>query len=416
MAGSNLESAAIMAKLRGKALIGQSGGPTCVINQSLVGLVEACQEVPEIEAVWGAQRGVGGVLNQDFIDLGAQSREVLDAVAATPCAALRSIRKKPTREECGRMLEVFRQHDVRYFFYIGGNDSAETAQILNEVAVAERYDVRLFHVPKTIDNDLRVTDHCPGYGSAARFVACAVGGDNEDNRSLNGVKVDVIMGRHAGWLTAASVLARRDESDGPHLVYVPERDFDLAAFRDDVEGVLAKHGRCLVAVSEGIHDAAGNLIASAAGEKDAFGNVQLSGSGALGDFLSNYLKNNLSDKNMRVRADTFGYMQRAFLGWASEVDSCEARGVGQYAVSVATADETPHGSLVIERLGSSRDDYSANYGVTDLVNVARETKDLPDEYIDGANGITEAFLDYALPLVGPLPRPGRLAVSVPAGI
>jgi len=215
---------------RGNALIGQSGGPTCVINQSLVGLVEGAVGAGSIRNVYGAVHGIQGVLEGNLIDLGRESQETLEAVAATPCAALRSVRKKPTREECERVLGVFKAHDVRYFFYIGGNDSAETAHILNEIAVAEGYDVRLFHVPKTIDNDLRVTDHCPGYGSAATFVACAFMGDNQDNRSLPGIKLDVIMGRHAGWLTAASMLARQHEDDGPHLIYVPERVFDTARF------------------------------------------------------------------------------------------------------------------------------------------------------------------------------------------
>jgi 6-phosphofructokinase 1 len=163
---------------RGNALIGQSGGPTCVINQSLVGIVEAARASKSIVHVYGALHGIKGVLEGKLIDLGKESKETLEAVARTPCAALRSVRKKPTREECEQALAQFRKHDVRYFFYVGGNDSAETAHVLNELAVAQGYEVRLFHVPKTIDNDLRVNDHCPGYGSAARFVAQAMMGDN----------------------------------------------------------------------------------------------------------------------------------------------------------------------------------------------------------------------------------------------
>src|SRR6185503_12529898 len=166
--------------------------------------------------------------------------------------------------------------DVHAFFYIGGNDSAETANLIDKLAHADKWDLRLFHVPKTIDNDLLVTDHCPGYGSAAKFVACAMMGDNEDNRSLPGVKIDVIMGRNAGWLTAASVLARTHEGDGPHLVYVPERDFTIEAFVRDVERVNKEHGRCLVAVSEGIHGPKGAPLVTSA-EKDSHGNAQLSG-------------------------------------------------------------------------------------------------------------------------------------------
>jgi 6-phosphofructokinase 1 len=390
----------------GNALIGQSGGPTCVINQSLVGLVETAVASDSIRNVYGAVHGIQGVLDGNLIDLGRESQETLEAVASTPCAALRSVRKKPTREECEQVLANLKAHDVRYFFYIGGNDSAETAHILNEIAVAESYDVRLFHVPKTIDNDLRVTDHCPGYGSAAKFVACALMGDNQDNRSLPGIKIDVIMGRHAGWLTAAGALARRYEDDGPHLIYLPEQVFDRDAFLGDVEGMYSKHGRCLVAVSEGIHDAEGNAI-GATDEVDSHGNVQLSGSGALGDRLAAMVKGGLGDK-LRVRADTFGYLQRSFAGFASEVDAAEAREVGRTAVRVATGGEVPHGSIVILREGTGAE-YSARFERTELANVAKETRDMEPGFLKGSNDVDPSFLDYVRPLVGILPAPTRLS-------
>ena len=401
---------AIMSSPRGKALIGQSGGPTAVINQSLVGLIEACVASPNISAVYGAKSGIGGVLDENFIDLTGQAQATLEAVANTPCAGLRSIRKKPTQEECERALEVLRAHDIRYFFYIGGNDSAETAHILNQVAVAQDYELRLFHVPKTIDNDLRMTDHCPGYGSAARFVALALMGDNEDGRSLPGVKIDVIMGRHAGWLTAAGRLARQSEEDGPHLIYLPERTFVWDQFLGDVEDVVRRHGRCLVAVSEGIHDAGGEPIAaSGSRELDAFGNQQLSGTGALGDLLAARVRAGLSGpagKPLRVRADTFGYLQRSFFGIVSEVDAAEAREVGRRAVEFATQGAAPHGTVVIQREAGPV--YRASYAVAALKDVARETKDMPEEFLAGHNAVSDAFVEYAAPLVGPLPRPGRL--------
>jgi ATP-dependent phosphofructokinase / diphosphate-dependent phosphofructokinase len=391
--------------LRGNALIGQSGGPTCVINQSLVGIVEEALGAAGIDRVLGAVHGVKGILDGRLIDLGKESKATLEAVAATPCAALRSVRKKPTREECERILKALKQHDVRYFFYIGGNDSAETAFLLNEIAVAERYDVRLFHVPKTIDNDLRVTDHCPGYGSAARFVACAVAGDNQDNRSLPGIKIDVIMGRHAGWLTAASALAREHADDGPHLIYLPERVFDAEAFVGDVERVYKQHGRCLVAVSEGIHGKDGKSLLES-GEVDSHGNIQLSGTGALGDLLAAKVKR-LGDK-LRVRADTFGYLQRSFLGVVSEVDAAEAREVGRTAVRLAVSGKVPHGSVVIERLGEGAE-YRAGFGHTELKNVAKETRAMPAEYIAGENDVAPRFLEYVRPLVGRMPRAARLS-------
>lgn len=395
-----------MSSPRGNALIGQSGGPTCVINQSLVGLVETALEAEPIDGVFGALHGIQGVLQERLIDLGRESRETLEAVATTPCAALRSVRKKPTRDECATVLEVFKKHDVRYFFYIGGNDSAETAYILNEIALAESYDVRLFHVPKTIDNDLRVTDHCPGYGSAAKFVSQAIMGDNQDNRSLPGIKIDVIMGRHAGWLTAASLLARQHEDDGPHLIYVPERDFTWDGFLSDVERVYTKHGRCLVAASEGIHGPGGEALLQT-GERDSHGNVQLSGSGALGDLLAAKVKDGLGGK-LRVRADTFGYLQRSFAGVWSEVDAAEAREVGRTAVRAATSGDTPHGSITIQRHGTGVE-YSASFEVTELQNVAKETRALDDAFIQGTNDVAPAFLDYVRPLVGRQPVMGRLS-------
>jgi len=392
--------------LRGNALIGQSGGPTCVINQSLVGIIERAQASDEIGSVYGAVHGIQGILDGNLIDLGRESQETLERVAGTPCAALRSVRKKPTREDCEKVLARLQEHDVRYFFYIGGNDSAETAHILNEIAVEENYEVRLFHVPKTIDNDLRVTDHCPGYGSAAKFVAQAFMGDNQDNRSLPGIKIDIVMGRHAGWLTAASRLARVHEDDGPHLIYVPERSFSLEKFIGDVDAMYTKHGRCLVAASEGIHTADGSPLITSK-EVDSHGNVQLSGSGALGDFLAGEVKARLGSK-LRVRADTFGYLQRSFAGVASSVDTAEAREVGRTAVEVATRGEVPHGSIVIQRQGDGAE-YSASFEATALSNVAKVTRDLDEGYILGDNDIDESFLAYAAPLAGELPRLGRLS-------
>jgi len=389
----------------GNALIGQSGGPTAVINQSLVGVIEGCLRSDRVRGVYGAIHGVKGVLGEEMIDLGKESAAILEGVANTPCAALRSVRMKPTEEECGRMLEVFEAHDIRYFFYIGGNDTAETALILNQMAVERSYDVRLFHVPKTIDNDLCVTDHCPGYGSAARFVASALMGDNEDNRSLGGIKIDVIMGRHAGWLTAASTLAKVHDEDGPHLVYVPEQAFDLELFGEQVEEVYSALGRCVIAVSEGIHNAEGQVLLESQ-ETDSHGNIQLSGTGALGDFLAGYLKERL-EKNTRIRADTFGYLQRSFAECVSEIDAHEAREVGRTAARIATSDEYQQGSIIIRR--EEDPSYRAVYEVTELENVAKVTKVMPEQYLLDHGRIAEEFQDYARPLVGTLRRPMHLS-------
>ena len=389
----------------GNVLIGQSGGPTAVINQSLVGIVETCLESKKIGRILGAVQGIQGVLKNEIIDLGRESRRTLEAVARTPCAALRSVRKKPNEDECAQILHRIEELDIHAFFYIGGNDSAETAHLIDQMARADGWELHLFHVPKTIDNDLRVTDHCPGYGSAAKFVAHAMLGDNEDNRSLPGIKIDVIMGRNAGWLTAASLLARRSESDGPHLIYVPERSFSLEKFLGDVDRVYRKHGRCLVAVSEGIHKTDGSPLVGG-DEKDSHGNVQLSGSGALGDFLAAQIKSRLGAK-LRVRADTFGYLQRSFAGLASEVDAHEAREVGRVAAAAAIAAKTTSGSIAIRR--KKKSEYTVAYDVIELAQVAKSTRPLDERFILGDNDIAPDFLDYVTPLVGKLPKTAHLS-------
>ncbi len=401
--------------IKGNAVIGQSGGPTAVINQSLVGVIESIGKFKEVKELLGARHGVSGIVKEDFIKLKGLPQTTLEAVAQTPAAALGSSRDKPDEAYCKKIFDIFEKHDVRYFFYIGGNDSADTARIVNEMARDANYELRTFHIPKTIDNDLRVTDHCPGYGSAAKFVAQAVAGDDRDNAALPGVKINVIMGRHAGWLTAASTLCRQDKKDGPHLVYVPEQPFSLTQFVKDVKDTYKKLGRCQVAVSEGIADNKGQAIAAVLAEKlgkeverDSHGNVQLSGSGALGDFLADYVKEKVSvgKKKLRVRADTFGYLQRSFFGVASPVDQEEARNCGRKAVDYAMAGNFD-GSVAMVRL--SGEDYGVDFKLAKLADVARETKDLPAKFINKAgNNINPSFAKYAAPLCGPLPAIGKL--------
>jgi len=388
---------------KANAVVGQSGGPTGVINASLAGVIEECRKHPEIEKLYGAVHAVAGMDKDEFIDLKQLSDEALEQVAASPSSALGSSRDKPDEEYCGRILEVFKKRNIKYFFYIGGNDSADTVFIINNMAAKTGYELRAFHIPKTVDNDLLVTDHCPGYGTAAKFVACALMGDDLDNRALPGIKIDVIMGRHAGFLTAASVLGRQRDDDGPHLVYVPEKGISMENFVGDIEGVYKKLGRCVVAVSEGICDTDGvTWAANLAKEKetDAHGNIQLSGSGALADFLAGQVKGKLKIK--RVRADTFGYLQRSFAGLRSEVDAREARWCGRHAVQYAM--EEVSGSVAIKRLGNGSD-YKVELFRTELSNVAEKTKSLPDEFINAdGNGVTEAFVEYAMPLTGGLPK------------
>ncbi|NLB60570.1 MAG: 6-phosphofructokinase [Lentisphaerae bacterium] len=391
--------------LQGNMLIAQSGGPSMVINQSLVGAVREARRHRAIRGIYGARHGIRGILEEDMLDLRRESLADLEAVAATPSAALGSVRKKPQPEECAQIFKVMLKYDIRYFFYIGGNDSAETAHIINQEARAAKHPVRCLHIPKTIDNDLRENDHTPGFGSAAKFVACALMGDNLDNRALPGVKIDVIMGRHAGFLAASSALARVYADDGPHLIYCPERAFSMPSFLKDVRAVMDKLGRCVVVVSEGIADKDGTPIAAKfISEKDSHGNVQLSGSGALGDLLAREVKTQL--KINRVRADTFGYLQRSFPAVISAVDAREARAVGVQAVRCALAGAAEGSIAIRRRRGQS---YQVYYERVPLKKVARETRSLPPNFINKAgNDVTPSFLNYIRPIVGPLPRIRRL--------
>ena len=398
-----------MTKVKGNAVVGQSGGPTVVINQSLVGVIKAAQNCEEIGKIYGALNGVQGMRDGKFVELQDLGAEQLEAIANTPSSALGSTRDKPNEEYCKKIFKVFQENEIHYFFYIGGNDSASTAHILNDLSDEVGYDLRAIHVPKTIDNDLPITDHCPGYGSAAKFIALALMGDNLDNRSIPGVKIDIIMGRHTGWLAAASVLARQEADDGPHLVYVPEIPLEISQFVEDVDRVYKTHGRCLVAVSEGVSDSEGTLWAEKAQavmEQDAHGNVTLSGTGVLADFLVSELRRaKLGVK--RMRGDTFGYLQRCFPTVVSQIDAQEAYMVGREAVRYAT-DWAMDGSVAIRRLSEGGSEYKTETFLTPLSSVAAKTKTMPKEFCESPGVIKEAFLDYIKPLVGELPRSARL--------
>ena len=393
------------ALVKGNMVIAQSGGPTAVINQSLVGAIEEAKKHPEIKAIFGSLHGIEGILGENFIDLRKESSKTLEEVANTPSSALGSIRKKPTPEDCAKIFQVLQKYGVRYFFYIGGNDSAETTHIINEQAHAAGYDLHCFHICKTIDNDLRENDHTPGFGSGAKFVALAFMGDNLDNQALPGVKINVVMGRNAGFLTAASALARAYPDDGPHLIYLPERPFNMEKFLADVQRVYETNQRCVVAVSEGISDELGAPIAARfSKEFDTHGNIQLSGSGALGDLLANEVKMKLNIS--RVRADTFGYLQRSFPAVVSPTDAKEARAVGRMAVQFAVGGEAGSGSVAIRRKPGKA--YKVFFERVPLENVAKETRHMPDEFINAeGNDVTKKFLDYAVPISGPLPKIGR---------
>ncbi|MBU3176015.1 6-phosphofructokinase [Clostridium estertheticum] len=383
--------------IEGKVLIAQGGGPTAVINQSLVGAVLEARKFAQVTKVYGAINGVNGIVNENFHDLSRETTHNLEQVAMTPSSALLSTRDKPDEEYCKEIFKVLKAHEIRYFFYIGGNDSSDAVRIVNQQAIISNYELRAIHIPKTIDNDLMINDHTPGYGSAAKYITNAFIGANLDNRALPGIYIGVAMGRHAGFLTAAAALAKKYEDDGPHLIYVPERVFKIEQFLNDVKTVYDKYGRCVIAVSEGIQDEKGvPIIASLMErvEKDAHGNIQLSGTGALGDLLGKYIRKNLNIK--RVRSDTFGYPQRCFMGCVSDVDRNEAREVGEKAAQYALWDNVG-GSITIHRTGH----YSVDYRLTPLDLVAGKTKVMPDNFINSeCNNVTEAFINYARPLLG----------------
>jgi len=398
---------------KGNAAIGQSGGPTAVINQSLVTCAMALRKLPHIKRVLGMRHGVNGLVKDQVVDLGRVNAQHLAQVARTPSAALGSSRDKPDKAYCEQILAACRKHNIRYFFYIGGNDSSDTCRIVNELAHTSGYDMRCFHIPKTVDNDLMLSDHTPGFPSAARFLALAFMSDSLDNASLPGVKLNIVMGRHAGFLTGAAALARGDGRDadrnGPHLVYLPEVPFDQQRFLADVERVYARLGRCQVAVSEGIQNAAGAPIATTLVQgldRDAHGNVQLSGVAALGDALADLVKKNVKSggSSIRVRADTFGYLQRCWPD-PSPVDIKEARAVAAFAVRLAAKGELS-GSVAIVRKRSKP--YASEMKHIELSDVAGKTRHMPAEFIDGHCNVSRAFLKYSLPLVGPLPIMARL--------
>ncbi|MCX8036941.1 MAG: 6-phosphofructokinase [Candidatus Sumerlaeia bacterium] len=425
---------------KGNLVVGQSGGPTAVINRSVVGVIHEALKHKAIGKILGAHNGIKGILQEDFIDLRALSKDTLARMMEAPGAALGSCRFKPSQEDCEKVFEVFRKHNVHYFFYIGGNDSALAASIVNEIARARKFELRIFHIPKTIDNDLLVTDHCPGFGSAGRYVAQAFLGNDLDNIALPGIKIDIIMGRQAGWLTTTAAMAAEQEGDGPHLLYFPERPKRLIDLITDIEAVYKKYGRALVGISEGILgpdgqeyvqsnairaeveqlagkvfvewlDKFGEVMDAAGGaKKDAFGHIQLSGTGILADFISMAVKAVLNPRfgnKLRVRADTLGYAQRSFAGCVSETDAREAYEVGREAVRYAMRGNID-GSVVIKRLGSG-ENYAVEYNCVKLSKVAAGTKDVPAKFFNKAgNGVTQACKNYLAPLIGPLPKRPRL--------
>ena len=394
-----------MSILEGNAVVFTQGGPTAVINASWVGVVLGLQNAKEITGIYGSLHGIDGILNEEFVDLKQQGEDRLMAIAHTPATALLSTRHKPNAEDNQKMLDVFKKYNIRYVFGAGGNDTSESLDIINDAAKSDGYELRLFHVAKTVDNDLMQNDHTPGYASAARYVANAFRGADMDNKCFGGFYLAVCMGRHAGFLTAASALGRTTPESGPHLVYVPEKPFDIQSFCEDVEKVYTKYGRCVVAISEGVEDKNGTpilqLLSSDKLEADSHGNVQLSGTGALADALVDKVKAHLEGKGivkkLRARGDTLGYIQRSFPDQSS-VDREETLGLGKFAAQCALNGET-EGSVAMQRISDSP--YKMEYKLVPLKSVAGLTRHLPEEHVNEAgNNVTDAFMAWGKPLLG----------------
>jgi len=387
-----------MGDLKGALVVAQSGGPTAVINASLAGVVAGAMRYGEtITGIYGALHGIEGVLNEELIDFGKESSRTLDLLRRTPSSALGSCRHKLSQDEYMRILDVFRAHDVRYFCYIGGNDSMDTAHHVWTLATENSYELRAMGVPKTVDNDLGFTDHCPGYGSVARWMAIAtrdIGLDTEAIGVVDRVKVIECMGRNAGWITAAAALARDHEDAAPHLIYLPERPIDMSLLLDDVQKVVDRLGHCVIAVCEGAKGMKGKALAesTSALDVDAFGHPQRGGAA---DCLCHAISGELG---LKARFDKPGTIQRVAGLQASVVDREEAFAAGEMAVCHAVAGAT--GKMVtLERI--SNDPYECQTGLADLNAVANAEKLMPDEFIaPSGNDVTEAFLKYARPLIG----------------
>jgi ATP-dependent phosphofructokinase / diphosphate-dependent phosphofructokinase len=398
--------------LRGNALVIQSGGPTAVINQSLAGIMSAAGDYTDVIAnVFGAVHGLHGLLHENFWNLSHEAPFTWQDIANSPGAALGSARIKPKSTDLERIFKVFTAHNVKFLLYNGGNDSAEAAQLIRAEANNRNYEIQILHVPKTIDNDLMVTDHCPGYGSVAKVVSHIVAGDDLDNRSFyNGIKINVCMGRHAGWIAAATALAQKGlagnqdpELAAPHLIYLPETPFTEQKFLDDVQNCYDKIGRVTLVVAEGLADVINNH--KFAGETDEFGNAQLSGSGGLGDYLSSLVKQKLKVKSslgkLRVRSDTWGYLQRCLPSMTSPTDQAEAFWVGAMAVRYLMQGESDKMVTLVRNMTGG---YHCETGLCDLTLVAQKTKLMPKSMINSTyNGVTQEFLDYVAPLAATLP-------------
>lgn len=400
---------------RGNVVIAQSGGPTAVINRTLAGAINELKALRLSGKILGAKHGIEGILDKDFLPFDSVSGPLMRKVAEMPGAALGSTRQKPTPEDCQNILKVFTEMDVRYFFYIGGDDTARSLSLISKCAEENKHPVVCIHIPKTIDNDLvKPHDHTPGWGSAARFVAISSMGLDEDNRSMRGIYINVFMGKNAGFLTASTALARQRDDEGPHLLYLPEVPFNEQKFLQDIQTVYDQLGRVHVAISEGVsvRNEKGEMVPllrvmHEGHGTDNFGGINLSGSGALGDYLGRIVEKGVkSARRVRVRSDTMGYLQRSFPFVVSEVDAEEAELVGRMGVQYAFSEEK-NASIALIRKDSDHYECETIGASLELVGSGKRT--MPKEFISSeGTDITQEFVDYATPIVGPMPIRARL--------
>ena len=388
-----------MSQLKGACIIGQSGGPTSVINASAYGVIRTALDNPDITAVYGAAHGIKGVLNDQLYDMGQEDAKELELLLNTPSSELGSCRYKiadPDVDDTDykRILEIFKKYDVRYFFYNGGNDSMDTCNKISKYMQKVDYECRIMGVPKTIDNDLFGTDHCPGFASAAKYIATSCVEVYKDARVYDTGMVTIIeiMGRHAGWLAASAALAGV-VGCAPDLVYLPEVDFDMEQFLKDVTEIYNREGNCIVAVSEGIHYADGSFVSEAkTSATDGFGHAQLGGLAAL---LANIVKEKTGAK---VRGIELSLLQRCGAHLASQRDIEESFLAGKTAVEAAVSGETD--KMVGFECTRENVQYTCKTKLFDLSSVANFEKKVPLEWINEAgNGVTQGFIDYALPLI-----------------
>lgn len=386
-----------MSELVGNCLVAQSGGPTSVINSSIAGAVNEALNYECIEEIYGGLNGVLGILNEDLIDLAWESQQAVRGLRHTPGSALGTCRYKLKKtNDFHRILQVFQAHNIRFFFYAGGNDSQGTAERISTMARETGYEMRVIGIPKTIDNDIVATDHCPGYGSVIKHISTVVREMACDHESMGQgdlVSILEVMGRNAGWIAAGASLAqRRDKpNDPPHLIYLPEVAFSTEKFLADVRRVLSRERYCMIVVGEGLVDEAGNYVHTSSSSSDAFGHAQLGGAGE-------YLRE-LAESLLGVKARTakLGISQRAAASHASQTDSDEAYLVGQAAVRAAMSGIT---DKMITLVRSESDNYACTTGLANLSEVADAVKPLPVDWInEDGTSMSYQFVKYALPLI-----------------